>query len=127
MELKDLEGTHTLDAVEFSISGGSQIIYFRLDGQVFAVTEDEDDGYRSAMEDIQIVDREMSNTFEPVVVWGKHINKCADILELIDIITERVVLEVGTDESDDYYPQFVANFRPEAMVINAEQIKKDTE
>ncbi len=30
-----------------------------------------------------------------------------------------VVLEVGTDNSDDYYPSFVANFQPENMATNA--------
>jgi len=131
MELKDLIGSHRLDAVEFSISGDSQVIYFRLDGQVYAATEDPDDGYRSLMEDIQMVDKKMSNTFEPIEVFGYHISNNTlndtDILELYDVITERLVLEVGTDDSDYYYPLFVARFYPEAMVINAKQLKKDTE
>lgn len=132
MELKDLEGEHFLDAVDFSDVQvktwgdkfeNCQVMRFRLDGNVYTVTEDPDDGYRSSMRDISIGDHPMTNTFvmQKVVgiyrTTGKY-GDVKDILELIDGVTGRVVVEVGTDNSDDYYPSFVANFDPTAMVIN---------
>jgi len=38
-----------------------------------------------------------------------------DTLEFINSKNGEVVLEVGTDNSDDYYPCFVANFYPEKI------------
>lgn len=132
MELKDLEGKHKLDAVDFSNEkvktwGESyedcQVMRFRLDGKVYTATEDPDDGYRSSMKEIVISEDQMVNTFPPVEVIGKHRTKGEysgedDILELIDTETGKVVIEVGTTEIDDYYPGFVANFNPENMITN---------
>ena len=42
-----------------------------------------------------------------------------DILELVDVKTEKVVLRVGTANCNDYYPYFVAEFDPTAMAANA--------
>ena len=53
---------------------------------------------------------------------GVSVYKKTDILELIDVVTGKLVLEVGTDYSDDYYPSFVANFNPEAMALNSKPV-----
>jgi hypothetical protein len=42
-----------------------------------------------------------------------------DILDLIDVVTGKVVLSVGTGNTDDYYPYWVAEFTPENMGANA--------
>jgi len=61
----------------------------------------------------------MKNVFKRVKVLAiLHAGENADILELKDIETGKIVLEVGTDRSDDYYPSFVAYFMPENMVLN---------
>ena len=39
-------------------------------------------------------------------------------LELLDCKTGKTVLEVGTENTDDYYPCFVANWSPENMACN---------
>ena len=133
MELKDLTGKHILDAVDFSAekvnTWGDQyedasVCRFRLDGKVYMVIEDPDDAYRSSMKEIA-VDKTavMKNVFQPCEVVGRHrtvgsYGEEDDVLELIDTTTGETILEVGTENVDDYYPGFVANFRPEALSIN---------
>lgn len=133
MELQDLIGEHLLDAVDFSNeqvkTWGEEfedchVMRFRLDGKVYTAMEDPGDGYRSSMREITVGDWEMSNTFPPVRVIGRHRTEgrysgVDDVLELIDVGTGKVVIEVGTDNVDDYYPGFVAHFDPAAMTPNA--------
>lgn len=128
MELKELVGQHSFDAVDFSNEqvktwGESyeccQVMRFRLDGKVYVALEDPSDGYRSSMKDLTIAEgATMRNTFAPMMVIGRHREKGSyghanDVLELIDAVTGKVVLEVGTTNVDDYYPIFVAAFHPE--------------
>ena len=132
MELKDLVGEHLLDAVDFSNEqvktwGDSfedcQVMRFRLDGKCYIATEDPNDGYRSRMRELAVSnDAEMKNVFAPLKVIGRHRIKGDygdedDVLELIDVVTGKTVIEVGTFSVDDYYPKFVASFHPEAMGI----------
>lgn len=133
MELKELVGEHILDAVDFSNEqvktwGDSfkacQVVRFRLDGKVYIATEDPDDGYRSSMEDLTVGDWQMTNIFPALRVIGRYRTKGSysgtdDVLELVDVGTGNTVLEVGTENVDDYYPGFVASFHPEAMTPNA--------
>ena len=134
MELKDLVGEHILDAVDFSDGQvrtwgdeflPCQVMRFRLDGKVYAVTENPEDGYRSSMREIAVGDWPMKNTFAGKRVIGEYLTKDgygdnSDVLELIDAITGEIVIEVGTDNNDDYYPSFVANFNPEAFIIDSQ-------
>ena len=132
MELEDLVGTHMLDGVDYGIvddmanSGYdfTNVIRFRLDGIVYTATEDPDDGYRSHMRKL-IVNKSsaIKNSFEPIQVIAE-MSDCGNILLVTDTLTGEVVLEVGTDYSDDYYPSFVSNFNPEAMCINKSQYFK---
>lgn len=133
MELQDLVGEHLLTGVDFGVKpkdpervwdDDANTITFVLDGRAYLVTESPDDGYRSFMRDIkEVADITIANTFAPVRVVGRYKDKCtyggaADILELIDAANGKTVLEVGTDNSDDYYPSYVANFTPENMSVN---------
>ena len=132
MELKDLVGEHMLDAVDFSNEQvktwgdefeACQVMRFRIDGKVYTATEDPSDGYRSSMSEITVGDWQMTNVFQPVRVVGRHrtayeYGGSSDVLELIDAGTGKTVIEVGTDDDDDYYPSFVANFDPTAMTPN---------
>ena len=134
MELKELVGEHMLDAVDFSDEQvktwgdqfeACQVMRFRLDGKVYVAVEDPSDGYRSCMNDLAVADdATMKNTFSPVKVIGRHREKgnygeADDVLELIDAGTGNLALEVGTVNTDDYYPCFVAAFHPEALTPNA--------
>lgn len=135
-DLIDLIGKRMLDAVDFSTDRVKQyddqyedcsVCRFRLNGIVYTAIEDPEDGYRSCMASLDVSDAEMTNVFPPVEVLGKHRTKrefgCVDdVLELVDTVTGKVVLEVGTDNTDDYYPSFVASFHPENMAVNSKAL-----
>jgi len=128
MKLEDLEGEHLLDAVDFCVT--DEVLFddytvkcnemrFRLNGKVFSAREEPEDGYRSCMKELSTTSEPMVNTFIPVKVLGKYKrNGFDDILELIDADTKKVVIEVGTEDYDDYYPCYIASFHPENMKIN---------
>ena len=133
MELNELVGEHMLDAVDFSNEQVKtwgdefefcQVVRFRLDGKCYIATEDPGDSYRSSMRELTVIDEaEMNNVFAPLKVIGRHRTEGRygyqdDVLELIDAVTGRIVLEVGTESVDDYYPGFVSSFHPEAMAHN---------
>jgi hypothetical protein len=136
MKLEDLIGRHKLDAVdfsresnstynEFSIDEDCQVCRFRLDGVVYVAAEDPYDGYRSAMRELHIDEHAiMKNVFQPIDVLVTHINAisidtAADILRINKLCTMPhsikggIILEVGTGNTEDYYPYFVARFNPE--------------
>lgn len=129
MELKDLIGLHKLSGVDITNQQvkseyGSgfedcQCISFCLDGKVYTAIEDPGDGYRSSMREIKISDIELKNKFPAVKVMGvmKPDDNYAknETLQLLNIKTGQVILEVGKDNTDDYYPYFVSNFTPENM------------
>lgn len=134
MKLEDLIGERILTGVEFGTLPKSEEAPYRyedantmtfvLDGHAYCVVESPDDGYRSSMEDIfEVPIESVKNTFEPVRVLARYRHNgqyggTDDILELIDVVTTKLVLEAGTENSDDYYPSFVANFSPENMACN---------
>lgn len=133
IDLGSLVGEHELsgvDMVEEEIPSqwkGSDdyhgsVCKFVLDGKVYTAREDEYDGYRSSMRDL-LEGGEVKNQFAPQRVLcslrteGEYGSK-DDTLVMRDVVTGKEVLEIGTDNTDDYYPSFVANFRPENMAIN---------
>ncbi len=134
-ELTDLIGEHMLDAVDFSTEQIKQYSWdtgtvdaaacrFRLDGVTYVAMEDPSDGYRSSMDDLTVLaDARMENVFPAIRVSGRHrikgdYSQIDDVLELVDMVTGKVVLEVGTTNTDDYYPSYVACFSPENMATN---------
>ena len=131
--LDDLCGEHLLSGVDFESvdvkDWGDRWVTanacrFCLDGVTYAAAEDEDDGYRSHMRDLIVVSGEPMNTWPAVRVLcrkaepGRYATG-ADILEVIDLATSKTVLRVGTDNTDDYYPFYVAEFTPENLAHNA--------
>jgi len=124
MELKDLVGRKKLDAVSFSDStdrfGYASFVKFRLDGVVYCAVEDEDDGYRSSLRELLILDHaDIDNAFPSIDVDCVYEPDAElDLLSIFDIQTRELVLQVGTDYTDEYYPYFVDRFFPEAMCIN---------
>ena len=134
MELKDITGVKKLDAVDFSTESikswddmyeDCQVCRFRLDDVVYVAIEDPEDGYRSSMKELFIDNNaKIKNVFKKIDVICRHRNKMdnhtdADVLELIDAKTGKIVLEVGTENTDDYYPWFTASFNPKAMCLNS--------
>ena len=137
MELNELKGKYMLDAVDFTdeqikswgdMYEDCEVCRFRLDGVVYMAAEDPDDGYRSHMRDLVVDDSaNMKNVFPSIEVLARHRTEQktsystqeSDVLELVDTTTGEIVLTVGTENTGDYYPYFVANFVPASMVTNA--------
>ncbi|MBD9456011.1 hypothetical protein IB244_31610 [Rhizobium sp. RHZ02] len=135
-ELQDLTGKMMLDAVdfdtqEFELWARSEdmercsVCRFRLNGTIYVAVEDPSDGYRSSLRELVVQpDATMHNVFPPIEVVGVYRNRkdfgSSDILELIDTANGKTVLEVGTENTGDYYPSFVASFHPENMNANSE-------
>ena len=133
MELKDFKGKYQLQGVdEFTGTVKTWVdcfedcnaIRFKLDGVVYVATEDPDDGYRSYLGELKIDEVDTKNPFSGVEVLASYrdinkYNESSEIIDFIDTTTGEVVLSVGTDNSDDYYPCFVSYFNPAAMSINA--------
>lgn len=127
VELKDLIGEHLLTGCDESTKqiqeyGELQdcgVINFTLDGKTYSACEDPNDGYRSSMREIIESETPTTNTFPPVKVSAQLAVPASDgsnILELTCLATGKIVLRVGTDNSDDYYPSWVASFTPENFV-----------
>ena len=139
MELKDFKGKYQLQGVdEFTGTVKTwgdnfedcSAIRFKLDGIVYVAIEDPDDGYRSYLGELKIDEVDTKNPFTGVEVLASHrdqnsYGEVSDIIDFLDTTTGRVVLSVGTGNTDDYYPYFVAYFDPTAMSINnvTEEIK----
>ena len=97
-------------------------IAFIIDGKGYVAHEDPDDGYRSMLGELRSfsVDN-ILNKFEPVEIYAEFSYAEKELVKLYDCQTKKIVLELGTDNSDDYYPCFVGSFTPENMVINRER------
>ena len=129
MEVKDLVGLHKLSGVDMSNEKikeewgdgfeDCQVINFILDKKTYTAIEDPSDGYRSSMREIKLSKVVIKNVFKPVKVMGvMRQDTSDDVIDFFDVKTGKVVLSVGTEDLDDYYPGFVAYFNPESMAIN---------
>ena len=129
MELKELVGKHYLSGFDTSTEKAVdsrhedfEVVRFVLDGKTYKAIEDPSDGYRSYLQDLVITDEVISNTFPPQEVIGKMKEdsdySVNDTIQFIDAVTGKIVLEVGTNNTDDYYPYCVMNWRPENLAIN---------
>lgn len=135
IEMKSLAGKHLLSGVDeenrkIEHYGGledCQCINFVLDGVTYTAIEDSSDGYRSTLDGIMVSQEKVKNDFLPVEVlvvyrekgdseWSTN-NDC-EILDFFDTKNGKKIMEIGTDNSDDYYPSFVANWQPENLSIN---------
>ncbi len=127
MTLEDLIGPHILTAVEHGdapelrrspYDGIPNTFMFTLDGTTYRAVEDPDDDYRSSMEDIDVLSLQLRNVFEPIAVEGRmkasFNGNQNDVLELVNS-KGNVILAVGTENTDDYYPCWVANWSPELI------------
>lgn len=135
IELLSLIGEHVLDAVDTSVESTKrtygdyyedcELVRFRLDGKVYTAIEDPSDGYRSSLGSLILSPNdEMRNVFPPVRVLVRkkdddRYGNTNETIQFIDLVTGKTVLEIGTDNSDDYYPSFVGSFSPENMATNA--------
>lgn len=121
IKLEQLEGKADLTGVEESYGGieyggKAQIIRFVLDGIVFIAAEDPQDGYRSSLRDVTFsFDKKISNTFASVKV---KIDFKDNMLKIIDTKSKKIVLKIGTNYSDNYYPYFIGEWNPKNLHVN---------
>jgi hypothetical protein len=131
MELKDLVGEHELSGVDTTTERvkeygdyyeDCEVVRFVIDGKTYKATEDPDDGYRSYLKEIEVTNEKVANTFPPQRVVGKMKDNIDgeenNTIQFIDTTTGNIVLEVGTDNTDDYYPYCVLRWSPENLAIN---------
>ncbi|UUZ75436.1 hypothetical protein LP414_27355 [Polaromonas sp. P1(28)-13] len=98
-------------------------ISFTLDGVTYMAIEDVEDGYRSALGMIKRVELVLPNQFPACRVAefpgvSADWEESKDLLQFRSLQSGKVIMEVGTDHTDDYYPSFIASFRPENMDAN---------
>lgn len=133
MNLKDLVGYHIFSGIE---TGTREIlkwgryedcgyIKFILDGITYMALEDPNDGYRSYMEELKVVNESCKNKLPYISVYCKHRsttreNNEADLLEFYDESNDQCFLTIGTEDTDDYYPYCVLRYNPEKLAVNAE-------
>lgn len=135
--LESLVGEHELSGVDFGkLPEKAKWDYehastctFVLDGQTYTAIEDPDDGYRSSMEKLVKGGVDVTNRFPSCRVICSYRIKgeygtVDDVLVMRDVVTGKEVLIIGTDNTDDYYPSFVSDFRPEGMAINSTEASK---
>lgn len=132
INLNSLKGKHFLSGVDFGIHKwkdkyreDSNTMIFILDDITYEAIEDPSDGYRSCLDSLVITNKKVKNTFtkHEVLCRKKKEDKYAnhDTLEFIDVITGEIVLEVGTDNYDDWYPCCVMRWCPENLAINSKR------
>lgn len=84
---------------------------FQLGNVLFEVIEDEQDGYRSSCEDVDVVSMEMptdSGDFLAEITIVERLDNDAHTYHLVDDLGHDWVV-FGTNNYDDYYPYFVFN------------------
>lgn len=117
---------------------------FTLGGETYVAFVDPDDGYRSYGElasiralasEVKVINE---NTFPPILVevlnesW-EHVdgydNRSGWTISLINPVTKKVILKIGTDTTDAYYPFAICRWYPEniTMEIIAATIEKKQE
>lgn len=134
MELCNFLGEHVLTGCQFGTATitnpwetvDANTLDFTLDGRTFSVIENPEDGYRSSMDEIveNRSDLVITNTFPPCRVLGVFRSDSPymanHVIDFYDSLTGKLVMSIGTENTNDYYPCFVAYFNPENMSINGE-------
>ncbi len=89
----------------------------RIDGMDYICFEDPSDGYRSHSE-IMPSEQECTNTFPPQRVYVKYYERHDDVGMEIYNPDFGLILLIGTDYADDYYPVARWEWHPENLPIN---------
>lgn len=84
---------------------------FRIGNLTFEAIEDESDGYRSSLSEVKWVEDNLRPTFREDV----QITADDDYFYVTSLITEKVILSIGTDYTDSYYPCFRFGYNPSAI------------
>ena len=137
MKLENLCGKHKLLGIEQmtvqrpSLWNDDELedrngVAFRMDGVTYLAVENPEDGYRSHCENLEEIPNIPRYRIPDIAVVcsmkpndtngfgsGNH-----NILVVTDEITGKVVMEIGTENYDDYYPCYIFEYTPENLVCN---------
>jgi hypothetical protein len=101
---------------------------FKIDGIVFKVLEDPEDGYRSCLGTIEYsaasngiffpnpVARVRIEAYEDEPRGEEYSTGTCEGYKLVDVNDGHIWLEFGTDNTNDYYPYFVFRHMPKLQV-----------
>jgi len=132
MGWEQLYGTRLLNAIRTDVrhpfNTDANGVAIELDDMTVFVFEDPSDGYRSSATEPMIVKAPLYSfgcdpeyVRAPVLVraWTKsEYGNTADGAEFIDTRNGKTILRIGTDNSDDYYPSYTCDWRPQDMASN---------
>jgi len=104
-------------------------IAFQLDGVSVFIFEDPSDGYRSTAAAPMVAACSLYEFGTPEYLhvpveikrWERsddEFNGAVEGLQFVDTRNGKVVLTVGTSNTDDYYPSFVCEWRPQNLEEN---------
>lgn len=92
---------------------------FKLGRYVFQAVEDEDDGYRSYLDCVRVIEDEnlvfLRRSFANVKIESHNVGEFEGF-RLVDANTGHVWLKFGTNHTDDYYPYFVFEYTTPVQV-----------
>lgn len=98
-----------------------------LNGEKYIMAEDQCDGYRSYGILVKNENVECLNTFPPqeVVIESKvtkiteHFDSISnEMMTIKNPFTNEIIIELGTENMDDYYPMGIFHYHPENLPIN---------
>ena len=124
MELKDFVGLHEYGGVELGTNpeNDAEYVIFMLDGNCYKIEEDPDDGWRSYAKDVEEYHGEMSRRcilpYPIKVVCCMDDNPDNNILKFMDVENGKIFLLIGTEHTDDWYPNCRFEYNPENIHLN---------
>jgi len=139
----DEEPAQTLARNHFLNLVGAEVEYygadegdntFKVDGVVFKVLEDPDDGYRSYLKTIDYTDKNNSIFFRSSLAIVKietydetddddfYLRQADRGYKLVDVRDGHVWLRFGTHNYEDYYPMFIFRHNPKDLKMKESKI-----
>lgn len=91
---------------------------FQLGSVLFEVVEDENDGYRSMMQEVKVVTTSAPKTELLAEVMITSCTSDVSGFMLVDTLDNHVWLEFGTNYQYDYYPYFVFSWTPKLPPVS---------
>ena len=124
MELKDFVGLHEYGGVELGTNPeyDAEYVIFMIDGNCYKIEEDPDDGWRSYAKDVEEYHGEMSRRcilpYPIKVICYMDDNQDNNILKFMDVENGKIFLLLGTEHTDDWYPNCRFEYNPENIHLN---------
>ncbi len=123
-------GRHRLETVntavrhpKFGSDDPDDAVAIQMDGRIFLFVEDGEDGYRSRLGSVlsgaghlyggSHVGREVDVTY--VTNGDDYGGATCSMFEFRDVETGKLALAIGTEDMEDYYPNFTCKYDPTAF------------